>query len=182
MHNELSRFQEYQDLLIKCISENLGFSKGKPIAACVIYKCLLQWRSFEVERTNIFDRIIQTIGSAIEVWSWLFYFIFSKRKMHYWLLTSIDSKHEVKSMMLGFILFKVQENNDMLAYWLSNTSTLLLLLQQTLKATGAAGFTPQRRRTMSTSLFGRMSSVWMNIFCCFWQGIIFFFFRGSLPL
>ncbi|KMS96868.1 hypothetical protein BVRB_8g199440 [Beta vulgaris subsp. vulgaris] len=111
--------QEYQDLLIKCISENLGFSKGKPIAACVIYKCLLQWRSFEVERTSIFDRVIQTIGSAIEV----------------------------------------QENNDMLAYWLSNTSTLLLLLQQTLKATGAAGFTPQRRRTMSTSLFGRMSSL-----------------------
>lgn len=106
-------------MLIKCISENLGFSKGKPIAACVIYKCLLQWRSFEVERTSIFDRVIQTIGSAIEV----------------------------------------QENNDMLAYWLSNTSTLLLLLQQTLKATGAAGFTPQRRRTMSTSLFGRMSSL-----------------------
>ncbi|CAL9173228.1 unnamed protein product [Musa hybrid cultivar] len=40
---------------------------GRPIAACVIYRCLLHWRSFEVERTTIFDRIIQTIGSAIEV-------------------------------------------------------------------------------------------------------------------
>ncbi|XP_058085252.1 myosin-17-like isoform X2 [Magnolia sinica] len=58
--------QENQDLLIKCISQDLGFSGGRPIAACVIYKCLLHWRSFEVERTSVFDRIIQTIGSAIE--------------------------------------------------------------------------------------------------------------------
>jgi len=59
--------QENQDLLIKCISQDLGFSNGRPIAACVIYKCLLHWRSFEVERTSVFDRIIQSIGSAIEV-------------------------------------------------------------------------------------------------------------------
>ncbi|CAN1340158.1 XI-K [Linum perenne] len=109
--------QENQDLLIKCISQNLGFSGGKPVAACVIYKCLLHWRSFEVERTNVFDRIIQTIASAVEV----------------------------------------PDNNDVLAYWLSNASTLLSLLQHTLKATGAASLTPQRRRTSSASLFGRMS-------------------------
>ncbi|KAJ8751015.1 hypothetical protein K2173_016196 [Erythroxylum novogranatense] len=109
--------QENQDLLIKCISQNLGFSGGKPVAACVIYKCLLQWRSFEVERTTVFDRIIQTIASAIEV----------------------------------------PDNNDVLGYWLSNASTLLLLLQHTLKATGAASLTPQRRRASSASLFGRMS-------------------------
>ncbi|MQL92688.1 hypothetical protein Taro_025315 [Colocasia esculenta] len=59
--------QENQDLLIKCISHDLGFSGGRPIAACVIYRCLLHWRSFEVERTSIFDRIIQAIGSAVEV-------------------------------------------------------------------------------------------------------------------
>ncbi|XP_061995607.1 myosin-17-like [Rosa rugosa] len=109
--------QENQELLIKCISQDLGFFGGRPIAACVIYKCLLHWRSFEVERTGIFDRVIQTIASAIEV----------------------------------------QDNNDTLAYWLSNTSTLLLLLQHTLKASGAASLTPQRRRTSSASLFGRMS-------------------------
>lgn len=63
--------QENQDLLIKCISQDLGFSGGKPIAACLIYKCLLHWRSFEVERTSVFDRIIQTIASAIEVESFL---------------------------------------------------------------------------------------------------------------
>ncbi|XP_041007508.1 myosin-17-like isoform X1 [Juglans microcarpa x Juglans regia] len=109
--------QENQDILIKCISQDLGFSGGKPVSACVIYKCLLHWRSFEVERTSVFDRIIQTIASALEV----------------------------------------PNNNDILAYWLSNTSTLLFLLQHTLKASGAASLTPQRRRTATASLFGRVS-------------------------
>ncbi|KAH7571866.1 hypothetical protein JRO89_XS04G0157500 [Xanthoceras sorbifolium] len=109
--------QENQELLIRCIAQHLGFSANRPIAACIIYKCLLQWRSFEVERTSVFDRIIQTIGHAIET----------------------------------------QDNNDILAYWLSNASTLLLLLQRTLKASGAAGMAPQRRRSSSATLFGRMT-------------------------
>ncbi|CAL5380238.1 unnamed protein product [Camellia sinensis] len=58
--------QENQELLIRCIGQHLGFAGNRPIAACIIYKCLLQWRSFEVERTSVFDRIIQTIGHAIE--------------------------------------------------------------------------------------------------------------------
>ncbi|XP_073315711.1 myosin-11-like [Primulina huaijiensis] len=110
--------QESQELLVRCISQHLGFAANKPIAACIIYKCLLQWRSFEVERTSVFDRIIQTIGQCIE---------------------------------------KTQDNNDVLAYWLSNASTLLLLLQRTLKASGAAGMAPQRRRSSSATLFGRMT-------------------------
>ncbi|XP_022745847.1 myosin-11-like [Durio zibethinus] len=109
--------QENQELLIRCIAQHLGFAGNRPIAACIIYKCLLQWRSFEVERTSVFDKIIQTIGHAIET----------------------------------------QDNNDILAYWLSNASTLLLLLQRTLKASGAAGMTPQRRRSSSATLFGRMT-------------------------
>ncbi|KAI7727087.1 hypothetical protein M8C21_031579, partial [Ambrosia artemisiifolia] len=109
--------QENQDLLIKCITQDLGFSNGKPVAALLIYKSLLHWRSFEVERTTVFDRIIQTIASAIEV----------------------------------------HDSNDVLGYWLCNTSTLLTLLQHTLKASGAAHMTPQRRRSSSASLFGRMS-------------------------
>ncbi|KAK4273572.1 hypothetical protein QN277_021949 [Acacia crassicarpa] len=107
--------QENQELLIRCILQPLGFAGKRPVAACIIYKCLLQWRSFEVERTTIFDRILQTIAHAIET----------------------------------------PENNDFLAYWLSNGSTLLLLLQRTLKASGAAGMAPQRRR--SATLFGRMT-------------------------
>ncbi|XP_072980212.1 myosin-17-like isoform X1 [Typha angustifolia] len=89
--------QENQDLLISCISKDLGFSGGKPVAACLIYKCLLQWGSFEVERTSVFDRIIQTITLAIEA----------------------------------------QSNIAILAYWLSNSSILLLLLQRTMKVGGS---------------------------------------------
>ncbi|XP_057550107.1 myosin-9-like [Amaranthus tricolor] len=110
--------QENQESLIRCIAQPLGFASNRPIAACIIYKCLLHWRSFEVERTSIFDRIIQTIGHAIE---------------------------------------KSQDNNEILAYWLSNASTLLLLLQHTLKASTAAGMAPQRRRPSSAALFGRMT-------------------------
>lgn len=53
---------------------------------------------------------------------------------------------------------KTQDNNEVLAYWLSNASTLLLLLQRTLKASGAAGAPPHRRPTSAT-LFGRMTQV-----------------------
>ncbi|KAK9691721.1 hypothetical protein RND81_09G214500 [Saponaria officinalis] len=110
--------QENQELLIRCIAQPLGFAGNRPIAACIIYKCLLHWRSFEVERTTIFDRIIQTIGHAIET----------------------------------------QDNNDILAYWLCNASTLLLLLQHTLKASGAAGVASHRRGSSSPgTLFGRMT-------------------------
>ncbi|KAJ0718398.1 putative myosin ATPase [Helianthus annuus] len=108
---------ENQELLLRCITQHLGFAGNRPIAACIIYKCLLQWRSFEVEKTSVFDRIIQTIGHAIE---------------------------------------KKQDNNDVLAYWLSNASTLLLLLQHTLKASAAACLFGLRRRS-SAALFGRMT-------------------------
>ena len=59
--------QDDIDALIKCVSKDIGFSQGKPVAAFTIYKCLLQWKSFEAERTSVFDRLIQMIGSAIEV-------------------------------------------------------------------------------------------------------------------
>nr|GMD58867.1 myosin-17-like [Ipomoea batatas] len=108
--------QENQELLIKCISQDLGFSGGKPVAAYVVYKCLLHWRSFEVGRRSDFDCIIETIASSIEV-----------------------------------------ADNNVLAYWLCNTATLLMLLQQTLNASGAASLTPQRPGSSSASLFGRMS-------------------------
>lgn len=46
-----------------------------------------------------------------------------------------------------------------MAYWLSNTSTLLFLLQKSLKAAGASGATPSRKQQTPTSLFGRMAMV-----------------------
>lgn len=59
--------QENQELLVRCITQHLGFACSRPIAACIIYKCLLHWRSFEVERTSVFDKLIQSVGHAIEV-------------------------------------------------------------------------------------------------------------------
>ncbi|KAF7142637.1 hypothetical protein RHSIM_Rhsim05G0111100 [Rhododendron simsii] len=64
--SQIERQHENVDSLIKCVRQDLGFSHGKPIAAFTIYKCLLHWRSFEAERTSVFDRLIQMIGSAIE--------------------------------------------------------------------------------------------------------------------
>lgn len=59
--------QESVDALMKCVTKDLGFSQGKPVAAFTMYKCLLHWKLFEAERTSVFDRLIQIIGSAIEV-------------------------------------------------------------------------------------------------------------------
>ncbi|KAK8483875.1 hypothetical protein V6N11_018674 [Hibiscus sabdariffa] len=55
------------DSLIKCTEQNLGFSQEKPVAAFTIYKCLVYWRSLEVEKTSVFDNLIQMIGSALEI-------------------------------------------------------------------------------------------------------------------
>ncbi|ESR56935.1 hypothetical protein CICLE_v10018480mg [Citrus x clementina] len=108
---------ENVDALINCVAKNLGYCNGKPVAAFTIYKCLLHWKSFEAERTSVFDRLIQMIGSAIEN----------------------------------------EDDNDHMAYWLSNTSTLLFLLQRSLKAAGASGATPHKKPPTATSLFGRMA-------------------------
>ncbi|KAK9087685.1 hypothetical protein Syun_030079 [Stephania yunnanensis] len=117
MRSNIERQHENFDALISCVTQNLGFSQGKPIAAFTIYKCLLHWKSFEAERTSVFDRLIQMIGSAIED----------------------------------------EENNEHMGYWLSNASTLLFLLQRSLKGDDAAGSTPSRKPPVPTSLFGRMT-------------------------
>ncbi|KAK4585859.1 hypothetical protein RGQ29_023176 [Quercus rubra] len=112
--SQIERQHESVDALIKCVTQDLGFSEGKPVGAFTIYKCFLHWRSFEAERTSVFDRLIQLIGSAIES----------------------------------------QDNNDHMAYWLTNTSTLLFLLQRSLKASSG---TAARKPPTPTSLFGRMT-------------------------
>ncbi|KAM0920054.1 hypothetical protein ACQ4PT_007723 [Festuca glaucescens] len=63
----IERQQESVETLINCVVENIGFSDGKPVAAVTIYKCLLHWRTFEAERTNVFDRLIQIFSSAMQV-------------------------------------------------------------------------------------------------------------------
>ncbi|XP_077236357.1 myosin isoform X2 [Tasmannia lanceolata] len=61
------RNQDNHEFLLRCIKEDLGFKDGKPVAACIIYKCLLHWHSFEAERTAIFDFIIEGINDSLKV-------------------------------------------------------------------------------------------------------------------
>ncbi|XP_038692141.1 myosin-6-like isoform X2 [Tripterygium wilfordii] len=114
MRSNIERQHESIDALINCVSKNIGYSQGKPIAAFTIYRCLLKWKLFEAERTSVFDRLIQMIGSAIEN----------------------------------------EDDNDHMAYWLSNTSALLFLLQRSLKT---AGPSTHQKPPPATSLFGRMA-------------------------
>jgi len=80
--------QENVDALISCVMKNIGFSQGKPVAAFTIYKCLLHWKSFEAERTSVFDRLIQMIGSAIEVTRLLCLWLFCV-----WLFHTVESSN-----------------------------------------------------------------------------------------
>ncbi|XP_044471628.1 myosin-15 [Mangifera indica] len=61
------RHQENYEFLSRCIKENLGFNNGKPLAACIIYKCLVHWQAFDSERTAIFDYIIEGINEVLKV-------------------------------------------------------------------------------------------------------------------
>ncbi|XP_020591661.1 myosin-12 [Phalaenopsis equestris] len=113
------RQQENHDALIRCLMEDKRFDKKRSAAAYIVYKSLIQWHSFEAEKTNIFDRIIHTIRSNVEN----------------------------------------QESIGELAYWLSTTSTLLFLLQNTLKLSSASKSGANRRQSSSVSLFGRMARI-----------------------
>lgn len=122
---------ENQDALVKAIERPLGFHKARPLAAMVIFRSCIQWHAFEADRTNLFERIITTIGEQIEQGG-------------------------------GGEL----ENNDNLCYWLSNTVTLLLLLQKNIKPAATAssrraisnapqsGFLAGARSTFSSFLGG----------------------------
>ncbi|XP_057451250.1 myosin-12 [Lotus japonicus] len=60
------RQQESYDALLKCLMEDKKFEKNRPAVSCIVYKALLHWRSFESEKTHIFDKIIHAIKSSIE--------------------------------------------------------------------------------------------------------------------
>ncbi|EMS55825.1 Myosin-J heavy chain [Triticum urartu] len=98
--------QDDQKLLLKYITQHLGFSGNKPVAALLIYQYLLHSRSFEVTKTGVFDSILQAINSATE------------------------AQYDTRS----------------LAYWLSNLSTLSVLLQRSFRTARTAASVPYRRK------------------------------------
>ena len=54
-----------QEKLLAAIADNLGFHCGRPVAAVVVFRCCLQWKTFQADRTPLFDRIIATMGSQV---------------------------------------------------------------------------------------------------------------------
>lgn len=88
------------------MAEHLGFHKGRPLAAVVIFRSCLQWKTFQADRTVLFDKIINTMGGQIE---------------------------------------KQQDNNGCLSYWLSNTVTLLYLLQKNIKPASSGSYNARTR-------------------------------------
>lgn len=64
--------------------------------------------------------------------------------------------------MSSLFILQEQDGNDLMAYWLSNTSALLFLLEESLKSGSSTNATPVRKPPTPTSLFGRMTMV-MNI-------------------
>ena len=43
----------------------MGFHRGRPLAAMVIFRCCLQWKAFQADRTSLFDKIINTMGTQV---------------------------------------------------------------------------------------------------------------------
>lgn len=103
MYKEQKRQDE--EKLLQSLSTHLGFQKGRPLAAVIIFRCCLQWKSFQADKTSIFDRIIQTIGKQIE---------------------------------------DKQDDNNILAYWLTNIVTLLFMLQKNIKPASSGTYSKQR--------------------------------------
>lgn len=44
-----------------------GFMEnGTPVLACIIFRCLLKWGTFEAERTSLFDKINESMNASLE--------------------------------------------------------------------------------------------------------------------
>jgi myosin-5 len=116
--------KQEKERLLGALKTDLGFHKGKPLAAIVVFRCCLQWRAFQADRTSLFDRIIHVMGNQIE---------------------------------------NQQDDNVFLSYWLTNTVTLLHLLQKNIKPAsgnqGLKGRSPAGpARGVFGTLFGNRSS------------------------
>ncbi|CAL5219117.1 g891 [Coccomyxa viridis] len=115
-----------QEKLLACITEDLGFNMNRPVAALVIFRSCLQWKTFQADRTVLFDKIINAMGGQIE---------------------------------------KQQDNNGCLSYWLSNTVTLLYLLQRNIKPASGGAYNARLRSPGSRSgFFGSKAGSFTSFF------------------
>lgn len=99
------------------------------MAAVLIFRSCLQWKVFQADRTVLFDKIINTMGSQIE---------------------------------------RQQDNNACLSYWLSNTVTLLYLLQRNIKPASGGSYNSRLRSVSPTVLLltpALQEIVWLVVKC-----------------
>ena len=47
------------------VAGDVGFHRSRPLAAMVIFRCCLQWKAFQADRTSLFDKIINTMGTQV---------------------------------------------------------------------------------------------------------------------
>ncbi|KAJ1694851.1 hypothetical protein LUZ63_011549 [Rhynchospora breviuscula] len=52
------------EALIDCVVNRVGMVHAKPVSAFTIYNCLLNWKSFQAEKTCVFDRLLQMLDTA----------------------------------------------------------------------------------------------------------------------
>ncbi|GJP48412.1 hypothetical protein CLOM_g7701 [Closterium sp. NIES-68] len=143
------RQQADQDTVLQLLLTDLAFDNNRPVAACMLYRALVHWRSFDAEQTNVFDKIIQTMSSAIE--------------NHDPAPAAGGAAGAVVPLPAaagsGGAAGGAAGNAARLAYWLSTASSLLHLLHRSFRpgAASALQMHAQRRRQQPVSLFSRMS-------------------------
>ena len=79
------------DTLLRLVDTacEVGFSHGQPILACVTFRSLLHWKSFELERTPLFDRVMQTMSANVEAHT------DNNNQLTYWLANTFALLHLV---------------------------------------------------------------------------------------
>lgn len=113
-----------QERLLDALKTDLGFQNGRPVAAVLVFRCCLQWKALQADRTTLFDRINQTMGQEVE---------------------------------------RLQEDNDRLAYWLSNTVALFYLMQKHIKPASGGGYASRLRQTGQQAARGLFGSAGKSI-------------------
>lgn len=56
-----------QERLLTALRADLGFVEDRPVAAVLVFRCCLQWKAFQADRTPLFDRINLTMGEQVEL-------------------------------------------------------------------------------------------------------------------
>lgn len=82
-------------------------------------------------------------------------------------MVSDISHYDTNSVLQKYMPWQNEESNGHLAYWISNVSTLLVLLQKSLKAPDTSAV-QRRKPPPPTSFFGRMAQVFLSFLpACF---------------